>query len=156
MLNINLLTQICLRWRMFIVLSTVAGLAWSENCDENEEERARRLARKRKQRHRCTEDTATTHEVCGKLDEYEREGQQLMKQRKHIAISRTDHTRRSSNSSTNALPYLSLILGSLPLHMGNPAQKHVPSLLDMNLPLKVLPHNSLSLDNCSFSLHHYT
>ena len=38
-----------------------------------------------------------SREVRGKLNEYEREEQQLAKPRKHMAVLRNDHTCRSSN-----------------------------------------------------------
>ena len=52
-----------------------------------------------------------TREVCGKLDEYEREEQWLAKQRKCMAILRNDHTHRSSNSFNEhfSIPFLILV-----------------------------------------------
>ena len=40
----------------------------------------------------------SSREALSELDEYEREEQQLAKQRKRITVLRNDHTRRSSNS----------------------------------------------------------
>ena len=50
-------------------------------------------------------------EVCGKLDEYEREEQWLAKQRKCTAVLRNDHTHRSSNSFNEhfSIPFLILV-----------------------------------------------
>ena len=36
--------------------------------------------------------------VCSELDEYEREEQQLVKQRKRMTVLKNDHTHRSSSS----------------------------------------------------------
>ena len=51
-----------------------------------------------------------SHEVCGKLDEYEREEQWVAKQRKRMAVLRNNHTHRSLNPFNErfAIPFLIL------------------------------------------------
>ena len=63
----------CVHLCKFVVPSAVAALAvsLSKNCDESEEERARRLTRKWKRRQRDKRELLTC-EVHSKMDEYER------------------------------------------------------------------------------------
>ena len=59
----------------------------AENCNASEEERARRLARKWKRRQKANMQPLC--EVRGEINEYEREEQQLAKQRKRMAVFET-------------------------------------------------------------------
>ena len=68
-------------------------------------------------------------EVCGELDEYKREEQRLPKQRKSMAVLRSDNTRRSSNSFNGHFTISVSILGSHFRCTWTTDPKHVPRLL---------------------------
>ena len=59
-----------------------------------------------------TETQLPPHEIRSILDEYEGEKQRLVKQRKHMAVFRNDHTRRSPNSFNECFAIAFSILGS--------------------------------------------
>lgn len=61
----------------------------TENCDKSEEERVTRLAQKQQRAKMQPLPCA----VCGKVNEYEKEGQQLAKQRKRMVVLRNDRTK---------------------------------------------------------------
>ena len=101
----------------FIILSTVAALAVSLSKIDSEEELGDWC--KSRSEDRDVMKMQLPHcEAYGKVDEYEREEQELARQRKCMAVLRNDHTRtcRSLNSLTNALPSF-LILHYLGSHI---------------------------------------
>ena len=81
-----------------------------ENYDQTEEERARRLVQKWKQRQRAKMQPQP-HEVRGEIDEYKREEQLLAKQRKPMAILKNNHTLLTSLTSLNSfnIPFAILL-----------------------------------------------
>ena len=98
--------------------SHCCNVKMAENCDKSDEERARRLARKR------TEDSQNEATILRSMSM--REERRLAKQRKHMAVLRNDHIYLAHFFELfqhNALPSSHFVTH------GRPSQKHVPCLL---------------------------